>query len=70
MALDRLSVAFDALRGNVDDCGTAGSVLGPLLDAFDLNSVTDGVQSEIDDLNEESLSELASDVGACCRLSV
>eukprot|EP00903_Cladosiphon_okamuranus_P012954 g12093.t1 len=60
-ALDQVTASYESLRSNVDDCDDA-FVLGPLMDEFDLNSVTEGVQSEIEDLNAEILNELASDV--------
>ena len=54
-------MAYESLRDNVDDCDAA-FLLTPLLDQYDLDSFTDGVQSQIQDLNEDSLNELASDV--------
>lgn len=60
-ALDQITTAYETLRSNVDDCDAA-FFLAPLLDEYDLDSFTDGVQSEIEDLNEESLNELATDV--------
>lgn len=39
-----------------------GEVLTPLLDVFDLGSLTGGVQSAIDDINEDVLDEVARDV--------
>eukprot|EP00752_Nemacystus_decipiens_P005381 g4879.t1 len=66
-ALDQVTAAYDTLRDSVDSvegvegCDTV-SALAFLLDGDELDSLTDGVQSEIEGLNEESLAELAGDV--------
>lgn len=52
----------------MEDCDV-GVVLTPLLDVFDLGSLTGGVQSAIDDINEEVLDEVARDVSRCVFLS-
>ncbi len=61
VALDNVTTSYDLLRSDVDGC-QLGFLLAPALDAYDLGSFTSSVQSSIDDLNEESLDELATDV--------
>lgn len=60
-ALDEVLAAYESLRSEVDGC-PAGALLAPLLDDYDVDSFAEGVQSEIQDLDEESLNELAGDV--------
>jgi len=61
VALDNVTTSYDLLRTDVDGC-QFGFLLAPVLDEFDLGTFTGSVQSSIDDLNEESLDELATDV--------
>ncbi|CAN0284843.1 unnamed protein product, partial [Scytosiphon promiscuus] len=61
LALDEVETAFDVLQNSVGACESS-AVISFVLSSFDLSSLTDGVQGEIDNLNEDSLGELASDV--------
>lgn len=62
VALGRVSAAYVSLQENVSNC--AGSaIISPLLDeAIDLESFSEGLQSELDALSADSLSGLADDV--------
>lgn len=60
-ALDNVTTSYGLLRTEVDEC-QYGFLLAPALDEYDLQSFTTSVQSSMDDLNEEDLDELATDV--------
>ena len=60
-ALGTFTTSYDDLQVAVGACDV-GDVLLPLLDVFNLGDLTGGVQTAIDDLNEDVLDQVATDV--------
>lgn len=63
-ALGELSASYTVLVESVDGCDNSGT-LSALLSSFDFDAFVSEVQSELQDLDQDSLSELASDVSIC-----
>lgn len=62
VALDDVSAAYNVLLTNVEDCEDSAILSALLGDAVDIDSFADLLSAELDDLNSESLNELADDV--------